>query len=368
VALSVLLLSAVAFTQSLQAQNIQVLYEFADTPDGAQVYGPLAGDRAGNLYGTTSQGGVYNMGTVFKLDATGHETVLHSFNGVDGVAGYTGLVRDAENNFYGMTIGGGAYNLGTVFKIDAAGKFQLLHSFSGPDGATPYAPNVIRDAAGNIYSMTSAGGAYGLGTVFKLDTAGQETVLHSFSGPPDGSEPTAGLIQDANGNLYGTTTDGGAFDLGAVFKLDPSGNETVLYSFSAIDGEHPTTSLMADSNGNFYGTTVSGGAFGNGILYKLDTAGTLTVLHSFDPDADGTEPFGRLVRDNSGNFWGTTETEGPWGVGTIYKLDVTGKFSVYDPAGGANPFAGMIRDAQGNLYAGTAGGGKGVGVVFKLTP
>jgi len=269
-----------------------------------------------------------------------------------------------------MTLGGGAYGKGTVFKIDAVGNFQSLYSFSGPDGAYPYAPTVIRDPAGNIYGTTANGGANDLGTVFKLDTAGQETVLHSFSGP-DGQLPTAGLIQDANGNLYGATIGGGAFGDGTVFKLDASGNETVLHSFAGSEGAGPTTSLIADSKGNFYGTTEGGGAFADGTVYKLDPTGTLTVLHSYEPTSDGIEPFGRLVHDNNGNLWGTTETEGPLQHGAIYKLDPAGNFSVYgfpDPAIGAYPFAGMIRDDQGNLYGGTTGGGLGWGTVYKITP
>jgi uncharacterized repeat protein (TIGR03803 family) len=372
---AMLLLTMVCVEEGVQAQNIniQVLYQFAGTPDGGQVYGPLAGDTAGNLYGTTSQGGFYGKGCVWKLDASGKETVLYSFNGPDASIGYTGLVRDAQNNLYGMTLGGGTYGKGTVFKVDASGNFQSLYSFSGPDGAYPYAPNVIRDAAGNIYGTTANGGTSDMGVVFKLDTAGKETVLHSFSGP-DGQLPTAGLIQDSNGNFYGATIGGGAFGGGTIFKLDLNGNETVLYSFGGSDGlGGATTTLTPDSHGNFYGTTAGGGAFGNGAVYRLDTSGTLTVLHSFDETADGIEPFGRLVRDNHGNLWGTTETEGPLLHGAIYRLDAAGKFSVYgfpDPAIGAFPFAGMIRDDQGNLYGGTTGGGAGVGwgTVYKIIP
>jgi uncharacterized repeat protein (TIGR03803 family) len=372
--LGMLLLTTVAVERNVQAQNIdiQVLYQFAGTPDGGQVYGPLAGDRAGNLYGTTSQGGLYGKGSVWKLDASGKETVLYSFNGPDSSIGYTGLVRDAQNNLYGMTLGGGTYGKGTVFEVDASGTYQLLYSFSGPDGASPYAPNVIRDPAGNIYGTTANGGTSDMGVVFKLDPAGNETVLHSFSGP-DGSLPTAGLIQDANGNLYGATIGGGAFGGGTVFKIDPSGNETILHSFSGSDGAGPTTSLIADAKGNFYGTTEGGGAFGYGTVYKLDPTGTHTVLHSYVATADGVEPFGRLVHDNYGNLWGTTETQGPLGFGAIYKLDMQGNITVYgfpDPSIGAYPFAGMIRDSQGNLYGGTTGGGAGVGwgTVYKIIP
>ncbi|HEY7099556.1 MAG TPA: choice-of-anchor tandem repeat GloVer-containing protein [Terriglobales bacterium] len=369
--LSTLLLSTLVLIQSAQAQTISVLYTFQGTPDGAQVYGNLAGDRAGNSYGVTTQGGAFDKGTIFKIDSAGTETILHNFNGDDGSPGYSGLTRDAENNLYGVTLGGGAFGLGTVFKIDSVGNFQTLHSFSGApdDGSTPYSPIVIRDSAGNLYGTTTNGGTNDLGTVFKLDPAGNLTVLHSFSGT-DGSLPTSGLIQDSQGNLYGTAEDGGAFDRGTVFKIDADGNITILHSFTDSEGAGPTTGLTSDAQGNFYGTTVGGGTFGNGTVYKLDPAGTLTVMHSFNASTEGIEPFGRLAQDNAGNLWGTTETEGPLSHGALYKLDMSGHITVYgfpDPAMGAFPFGGMIRDDQGNLYGGTTGGGIGVGTVYKIS-
>jgi len=160
--------------------------------------------------------------------------------------------------------------------------FSVLHSFTGAEGGNPDA-GLIRDASGNLYGTTPKGGAHGLGTVFKLDTTGKETVLHSFAGyPTDGFGPFASLIRDASGNFYGTTFEGGIglcglrfvpVGCGTIFKLDPMGNETILYSFRGANGSSPEAALTRDGSGNLYGTTHGGGAFGAGVVFKLDKAG-----------------------------------------------------------------------------------------------
>src|SRR5215469_8135470 len=267
-----------------------VLYKFCSASQCADGYNPLGGlvqDSAGNLYGTTYAGGSTfgtddnGGGTVFKVDITGRETVLHNFcsktNCADGQLSYAGLILDPAGNLYGTTSGGGAHGSGTVFKINTNGQESVLYSFctaaNCADGQAPYA-GLIRDAAGNLYSTTTYGGANNGGTVFKLDTAGHETVLYSFCSETnctDGQLPYAGLIQDATGNLYGTTYGGGAigggnFQGGTVFKLDTAGHETVLYSFcsaaNCTDGKQPDAGLVMDSAGNLYGTTSGGGAHG----------------------------------------------------------------------------------------------------------
>jgi uncharacterized repeat protein (TIGR03803 family) len=212
-----------------------VLYTFcsaANCTDGSAPYGGLIQDAHGNLYGTTVSGGTNNRGTVFKVDNAGHETVLYSFcadaNCTDGSAPYGGLIQDADGNLYGTTqSGGGANNAGTVFRVDNTGKETVLYSFCSAancrDGWLPEG-GLIQDADGNLYGTTVDGGANGLGTVFRIDNAGHETVLHSFCADAnctDGKFPYAGLTQDADGNLYGTTLDGGANGLGTVFKLTP---------------------------------------------------------------------------------------------------------------------------------------------------
>jgi uncharacterized repeat protein (TIGR03803 family) len=320
-----------------------ILYSFPGTPDGASPQSVLVRDAKGNLYGTTIGGGEDSpcgdgpgCGTVFKLDPTGKETVLHSFPSFvgDGLWPYAGLRRDKKGNLYGTTYGGGVaactFGCGTVFKIDRNGVYTILYSFTGTggDGEWP-SSRLIGDGAGNFYGTTVVGGLYGNGTVFKLDTAtNEETVLYSFTGVfGDGKDPLAGLVRDANGNLYGTTYEGGVYNHGMVFKLDATGKETVLHSFNGKGGTTPFYGdLVLDKAGNLYGTTQNGGALNAGTVFKVSsTTGKETVLHSFK-GSDGAYPWAGLVEDGKGNFYGTT-TEGgdlncnpPSGCGTVFKL------------------------------------------------
>ena len=357
--------------------------------DGAFPYCRLVQDGAGNLYGTTSGGGFAtkcgHCGMVFKLDTTGNEAVLHTFGGsADGAYPSAGLVQDGAGNLYGTTNFGGDLTscnggCGTVFKVDPSGKETVLHRFAGgADGAFPIA-DLVRDAAGNLYGTTYSGGGSNAGTVFTLDVTGRETVLHSFSGGADGANPTAGLVQDAAGNLYGTTERGGASGLGVVFKLDATGTETVLHRFAGgADGASPNADLVRDGEGNLYGTTINGGSdvcvLGCGTVFKVDTAGSETVLHRFN-QVDGWNPDAGLIRDEAGNLYGTTSQGGAFGGGTVFKLDKTGTETVlhnflgggFQPDGRV-PHADLVRDAAGNLYGTTVAGGTfGVGVVFRLT-
>ena len=244
-------------------------------------------------------------GTVFKLDAAGNETILHKFTGPDGANPEAAVIRDTAGNMYGTTWFGGAFGQGTVFRIDAAGTETVLYSFSGTEGNNSVIPSgLVQDAAGNLYGSTYSGGltssnggpntcgAYGCGAIFKLDLTGKETVLYSFTGGTDGQGPRGGVNFDAAGNLYGTTYQGGVYGCGIVFKVDLTGKETVLYSFTGgADGGLPTAGVILDTNGNIYGTT-SGGGIGSsappttvfqgwGIVFKIDTTGKETVLYSF---------------------------------------------------------------------------------------
>jgi uncharacterized repeat protein (TIGR03803 family) len=352
-----------------------VLYGFTGGADGAYPTAGVIRDAAGNLYGTTSAGGAANAGVVFKLDAaTGQETVLHSFTGgTDGGYPEGGVILDSAGDLFGTTAGGGAHGEGVVFMLDAAGHETVLHSFNGADGDDPQA-GVIRDAAGNLYGTTYFGGAAGAGTVFKLDAAGKEAVLYSFTGGADGGNPQAGVIRDAAGNLYGTTLYGGGAGAGVVFKLDGAGNETVVYSFTtAADGANPYAGLIADPAGNLYGTTEYGG-IGLGVVFEVNTAGQESVLYSFAlgaNGAEGAEPRGTLARDSDGNLFGATSNGGAADTGVVFSLGATGQAAVlYTFTGGADggyPYDGVIRDTAGNLYGTTAyGGAAGAGVVFKV--
>jgi uncharacterized repeat protein (TIGR03803 family) len=238
-------------------------------------------------------GGASDNGVLFKLSPSGTETVLYSFcskpSCSDGANPQAGLIADSSGNLYGTTEGGGASSeAGVVFKLSPSGTETVLYSFcskpSCSDGAFPVA-GLIADRAGNLYGTTSGGGAIlpgssGGGVVFKLSPRGTETVLYSFCSKPscsDGANPDAGLIADRSGNLYGTTSGGGASSLGVVFKLSPSRTETVLYSFcskpSCSDGRDPEAGLIADSSGNLYGTTAAGGASSDGVVFELTGTG-----------------------------------------------------------------------------------------------
>jgi len=307
--------------------DMTVLYNFTGGSNGKWPYASVTPDREGNLYGTTSSGGDYENGTVFKLDTFGNETVLHSFaGGSDGSHPLAGLMMDAAGNLYGTTYVGGADNNGTVFKLDSSGNETLLYTFTGgSDGGGPYAGCLITDAAGNFYGTTSYGGVYGFGTVFKLDTLGHETVLHSFHSS-DGWAPYSGVIMDRAGNLYGTTGLGGtstncSTGCGTVFRLDSSGQESVLHTFTGLggDGMIPLAGLIRDRLGNLYGTTAGGGSHGGGIVFKLDTSGHETVLHGFT-GSDLAYSNGNLIMDRAGNLYGTTFWGGASGNGTVYKI------------------------------------------------
>jgi uncharacterized repeat protein (TIGR03803 family) len=391
---AIVVLPAIIATPSAQAQTEILLHSFRNTPDGANPQAGLIRDAAGNLYGTTYYGGTghcsgHACGVVFKVAKAGKETVLYTFNGTDGAQPLAGLVRDKAGNLYGTTSAGGASDLGTVFKLDPAGHETVLHSFTGsPDGRYPCAA-LILDPEGDLYGTTAGGGTSDSGTVFEMDTAGKESVLYSFTGGADGNGPSGSLIRDRAGNLYGTTYDGGAFALGTVFQLDTTGNETVLHSFgSGEDGQHPDAGLVQDAVGSIYGTTFWGGDSGLGTVFKLDTNRTESVLYSFTGEEDGAHPSASLVLDKANDLYGTAVEGGDLtcgggtGCGTVFKLDSTGEETVLhsfagnhgNPRDGTYPEGSLVRDAAGNLYGTTYSGGKyrsssyNVGTVFKLSP
>lgn len=394
---------ALTLAGPLASAHAKVLYSFCkktNCADGAQPNASLIQDSAGNLYGTTLLGGANGAGTVFRLTKHGKETVLYSFcsqvSCADGQDPRGSVIRDGAGNIYGTTSSGGIVSYGgTVFKVTPGGTETVLYSFCAQanctDGRNPNA-GLIEDGAGNLYGTTFQGGEFSVGTVFKLAPNGTETVLHSFCSQAncaDGQFPSGSLIEDSGGNLYGTTQFGGSVNgAGTVFRIAPDGTETVLYAFcpqnaQCPDGAQPASSLIEDEAGNLYGTTSGGGLHEfNGTIFKLAPNGTETVLYSFCAQVnctDGANPQTNLIKDGAGNFYGTTTYGGPncygFGCGTAFKLAPDGTETVLhafcsgrDCDDGATPNAGLTMDSAGHLYGTTTVGGNfsNEGTVFKL--
>ena len=355
-----------------------VLHAFEGSPsDGDWPAGRLVADRSGLFYGVTVVGGAHDNGTVFTLSPSGSLTTIYAFErrGAAGWGRKSGLIINKAGDFYVTTETGGTHDEGTVFEVTPGGTGTVLYSFRGPpDGAAP-ATALTLGRDGTVYGTTFSGGAHGQGTVFTLDPAGTETVLHSFKGgSSDGSGPRSSLTMDGAGNLYGTTESGGADGDGVVFKITPAGQETILYSFKAgvNDGINPLGKLIFDDEGNLYGVTRAGGTDGLGTVFRLDPAGTETVLYSFKGGSrDGSAPHAGLLRDRAGNLYGTTEFGGPRNDGTVFKLSPRGVETILHAFKGGRrdgqaPAAGLLAGAAG-LYGTTpAGGAHNDGIAFKI--
>ncbi len=371
----VLLAVSWAATCPAVAQMETVLHSFNGN-DGAYPFSRLTIDSQGNLYGTTGGTLPPTFGSVFQLTPTGVVRVLLRRTPT-GICDFCvdNLLRDSQDNLYVTDAIGGNFGNGAVYKISPLGIVPIvLYTFTG--GADGKYPNdgLISDAQGNLYGTTGMGGAFGQGVVFKITPAGEETVLYSFTGGSDGGEPWGRLLRDSQGNFYGTTyADGGLqLSFGVVFKLTPSGIETVLHSFTGgADGGHPNGDLIADAQGNLYGTTPAIPRSTHGTVFKVTQQGLLTVLHTFS-GPEGFSPRSGLIMDAGGNLYGTTFSGGPFGDGVVYKVTAAHTESVlhsFSGNDGSFPVGGLVFDTVGNLYGTTAyGGASNNGVVFKLTP
>lgn len=315
----------------------KIFYAFKGTPDAFLPESGVIQDAEGNLYGSTCCGGATNHGSIFELSVLQggkpKETVLYNFvGGADGFGPTGQLAMDGAGNFYGTAAGGDSEcdppsGCSIVFKVTPQGTEQVLHSFSGsPDGATPYDAGVVVDGAGNLYGTTIVGGTFGLGTVFEVTSTGSEKILYNFAGGSDGAYPQAGLVRDAQGNLYGTTAGGGDTGLGVVFEVTASGVEKVLHTFAGTpDGNYPYANVTLDAQGNVYGTTYYGGTANAGTVFKITAAGVESVLYSFLDSPDGAHPVAGVVLDSKGNLYGTTIFGGgtecsPYGCGTVFEV------------------------------------------------
>ncbi len=378
-----------AATTSAQAQTLSVIYNFTNGTDGGTPLAGLTADGKGDLYGTANSGGG-GYGTVFKLkNSSGSWTMdpIHSFaSGADGAAPDARLMRSPDGTFYGTTVSGGPGDTGTVFHVGPGGESVIYTFLAGSDGYAPSSGDLAFDKGGNVYGTTGYGGANGNGTVFELvrpkgGGAWTHNVLYSFGTGTDGAVPIGGVVFDKLGNLYGTTSIGGAYGFGTIYELQRSGTtwmETILYNFQdSADGGTPYAGLIMDKSGNLYGGTVSGGGGGGAIFELSPTNGswTYTVLYGI-PGGAVSGPFRNLVLDPSGNLYGTTHCDGTYSEGTVYKLTPSnGTWTytlLYEFSGtgeGYYVFSNLVLDKLGNLY-GTAsvGGANGYGVIFEITP
>lgn len=355
----------------------EVLHTF-DT-DGTMPYGSLVEGPDGALYGTTAYGGGSSVGTVFKMARDGSSfSVLHSFSNSDGASPFTGLIFGADLALYGTTSGGGAFNGGTIFRMAADGSaFSVLHSFDGNGGSGPLS-GLVQGPGGALYGTTEYGGTSGNGTVFKVAADGSSFVtLHSFDAT-DGMNPYAGLVDGSDGNFYGTNQNGGSSNAGTVFRISADGSSfVVLKEFLSPDGAGPTGRLVEGPDGNFYGNTYTGGVSGGwGTVFKMSADGTsFSVLRSFGY-SDGANPYNAtLVQGVDGAFYGTTSEGGGGRRGTVYRISADGSsFDVLHSffptrTDGSSPVTGVIQASDGALYGTTEYGGTfDSGTIYKLSP
>lgn len=330
-------------------------------------------------------------------------STLFTFDGTNGADVPGALIQGTDGNFYGLTENKGAVS-GTAFKIKPDGTLITLYNFCSQtnctDGEHPIG-SLLQTVNGNLYGATLYGGANDGGEIFQMTPSGVLKVIYSFcslANCADGSAPLAGVVLGLNGNLYGTTSYGGAEQNGTIFELTPEGKLTTLYSFCASgdfpcpDGANPYTPLMLASNGNFYGTTYNGGAQSSGVVFEISPAGRFATLYSFCTQfncVDGANPYSGLIQASDGNLYGTTYYGGAncngGGCGTIYKITMAGDFtSLYsfcsetNCGDGLNPIAGVVQGTDGDFYGTAYAGGRNTsvcvdgtsscGVVYRFTP
>lgn len=320
----------------------------------------------------------------FALAPAGAEaattSILHSFQNTDGSVPYAGLTPDANGNFVGVTSQGasnGSLGNGFVFRIKPTGQFKILHEFDNTNGSSPQG-GVVIDGKGAIYGTTrfsgTSDGGCGCGLVYKLTPKGDLSVVYRFLGGADGGYPHSALSIDEDGALYGTADGLSGITASVVFKVKPNGTQTVLHTFETATGDHPESSgVVMDAEGSLYGTTSRGGSFGDGVVYKISAKGEYTVLHHFaGGPSDGDGPIDGVILDKDGSLYGTTKFGGALGAGVVFKINAKRKYSVlhsFESPDGRFSVARPFLGADGSLYGTTTQGGGSCdcGVVFKLT-
>jgi uncharacterized repeat protein (TIGR03803 family) len=367
---------------SVHAQTYTVLHNFTGgATDGANPQGPLIEDSKHLIYGATGNGGKYGYGTVFKMNKAGKTSLLNSFDYIDGQNPTNGVIQGPNGTLYGTAMYGGdgedyQYS-GALFELNKKKEIEL---YSFPDGGSaPADPNgVIADAQGNLYGVATQGGADYSGFIYEYDTAGNMSVLYTFTGGTDGYTPQGPLAWGPDGDLYGVTQSGGANGVGTVFKMDTSGNLTTLYSFvyGGTDGYYPNPgSLAFDAEGNIYGTTLYGGSGTAcsrhcGTVFEVTPTGSESILYSFQGGTGGGYPQTGVVLDSAGTIYGTTTNYGDQtcSCGVLFSLNSAGNETVlhtWTGSDGSGP-SGQLLLSGGSLYGFTGGGGtSNDGVAFR---
>jgi uncharacterized repeat protein (TIGR03803 family) len=346
------------------------LFSFQNLQTGEDPRFGLVLATNGAYYGTTSGGGPYDSGTVFKMSADGTVTTVLIFNGTNGSGPYGGLRLASDGNLYGTTMdGGGSNGSGTIFRIGPDDAFTNLITFAGTNGQMP-STGLTQGRDGNLYGTTDLGGVYGIGTAFRMTLDGTLTTLVSFDGT-NGSDPMGGLVQASDGNFYGTTREGGDIGYGSLFRLTPAGALTPLASFNYTNGCWPAAGLMQAADGCLYGTTCGFLTANYGTAFRITTNGVLSTLVFFN-QTNGGSPLAALMQANDGNLYGTTTSGGAYNRGTVFRLTPSGAFStVYSFTGtndGIHPSTKLIQGADGDLYGMTSeGGAYNSGNIFRLS-
>jgi uncharacterized repeat protein (TIGR03803 family) len=370
---------------SAQAQTFTTLGDFNGVNGDAPFFGSMVQATNGNYYGSAHYRGKNGAGVIFQLTSAGKLTTLYSFCALagctDGIYPVVAPILGSDGNLYGTTAyGGNSDDSGTVYKMTIGGKLTTLYSFCAmplcSDGGNP--AGLIQASNGKFYGVAQQGGAGGSGTFFELTSLGQFKLLYSFCAQPgcaDGNGPGASPMQATNGNFYGTATVGGLHGTGVVYEITTSGSYKVLYSFcsqtNCADGSYPQSTLVQDANGNLYGTTYRGGSYGDGTVFEITPTGQYIVLHSFD-GTDGEYPYSAPTLANDGNLYGTT-TNGT-NNGNIYQITPEGAYtSLYSFCNASSCNAsdaayGLLQGTNGIFYGATTDGGTtGDGVVYSFS-